>query len=140
MARIKWAAAFESGVPAIDAQHMEMFERTNALMDACSRGLGREQMSKALDFLAEYCQDHFKQEEEIMQHNAYPLLKQHMELHAHLTNLVGELRTHMKSNAPSVSDVIILAEALSGWLVDHIGKEDQKVFRYLHEQKWSQKN
>jgi hemerythrin len=131
MARINWSAAFACGDATIDAQHQELFNRVNAFLEACAQGKGRDQLTAALDFLHAYCAEHFANEERMMRKAGYPGCEAHVELHSHLLNLAGELRTHLQSARASSSDVIIFAEALSKWLVDHIGREDQKVFAYM---------
>lgn len=133
MAQIEWSASYASGVPAIDAQHMELFGRVNALLDACAKGRGSGSLKHALEYLDAYCTEHFRLEERFMRMQGYPEWEAHAKLHLQLLTLTAELHSHLLANAPSASDVLIFAESLGRWLVDHVAGEDQKVFRFVRE-------
>lgn len=133
MAQIEWSSSYACGVPAIDAQHQELFGRVNALLDACAKGRGSGALKLALEFLDAYCTEHFRLEERFMRMHGYPEWEAHAKLHLQLLTLSAELHSHLLANAPSASDVLVFAESLGRWLVDHVANEDQKVFRFVRE-------
>lgn len=49
-----WDKSLETGNPSIDSQHKSLINAINELLDACSQGKGRNEVSKTLNFLQDY--------------------------------------------------------------------------------------
>jgi hemerythrin len=69
---IVWTPDLATGSDQIDGQHKQLFKAANALAEAMWDGKGQDEVSKTIDFLAEYTVFHFGDEERIMLENAYP--------------------------------------------------------------------
>lgn len=63
---ITWDDSMTTGVPEIDAQHKELFEKMNEFAEALACGKGRAETGEMLDFLQFYAQWHFQREETCM--------------------------------------------------------------------------
>lgn len=133
MGNVAWSPLLESGVPGIDQQHEEMFHRVNAFLDACKGGRGRESLLDSLEFLEQYCKEHFAMEERLMRTHGYPELQEHVRLHDGLLELTRDIRAHVTQLTPDEAEVGRFGEALFGWLANHIAGEDMKVFRFLRD-------
>lgn len=67
----------EVGVVEIDAQHMELVNRLNALTSMGHDAVSREETHKTLVMLEDYIIKHFSDEEEIQRKNNYPEYESH---------------------------------------------------------------
>ena len=71
----------ETGNDLIDSEHRTLFDAINDLMDACSSGQGRSKIGETADFLADYVDKHFADEEDLQRKNHYPHYQQHHNFH-----------------------------------------------------------
>jgi hemerythrin len=91
--RLHWLEDYACGDPTIDAEHRELFDLGNALIDAV-----REQYSEpglwraALDSLLAHLARHFQSEEALMAQHGYGRLAVHRRAHAGLLRRADELR------------------------------------------------
>ena len=58
-----------TGNELIDSEHRKIFDEVNTLLDACSKGKGRENLSSLGEFLVEYVTKHFSDEEDLQSQN-----------------------------------------------------------------------
>ena len=56
----------------IDAEHKQLFDAINDLMDACAQGVGREKIMSTTQFLNSYVNKHFGDEEKLQVQSKYP--------------------------------------------------------------------
>ncbi len=125
MARhMRWSEAlFGTGVPRVDSQHQELFARINALLDACSRAEGGKELGPTLDFLGEYVEKHFAEEEALMEarkcagaaankaaHDAFR--KQYVKLRARLSEC--------KDGTQAAALIQDVENTVCDWLTSHI--------------------
>ena len=59
----------ETGNSVIDSEHRQLIAAVNSLLDACSKGQGRTQLSSTANFLLNYTEKHFAYEEAIQSKN-----------------------------------------------------------------------
>jgi hemerythrin len=105
----------ETGNPLIDREHRELFEAINRLLDACHRGAGRDEVSKAVRFLQSYVNKH-------MTHRLY---------HESYKVVVGNLVAKLEREGPTITLVSEVNTSIAGWLAGHIRSEDKKFAAYL---------
>lgn len=89
---LDWREDYECGHALIDAEHRELFELANSLLDTIMSG---GEARSALDRLIEHVRKHFADEEAILAEHAYPRLDAHRAAHAALLAKAEELRTRM---------------------------------------------
>jgi hemerythrin len=137
-----WDPALETGNAAIDDQHRRLFALANDLAEAIAtcpvtdEGLCEEDedtLANAIFGLADYCVEHFADEEALMASIGYPQLSTHRSLHEQLS---GETLRHA---ADYFNDEGIVPETLAPlfaeWLTSHILQHDMGFAAYLRERR-----
>ena len=81
-----------TGYGMIDEQHMELINRINELIRSCEEGSGRVKAIKMLDYLADYTDFHFAEEEKLQEEIQYPGIEEHKMRHEEFRVAVKELR------------------------------------------------
>lgn len=128
---VSWKDEYSVGVQIIDDQHKELFDRTNQLLNACTVGKGKEEVSRLIDFLDEYVKKHFSQEEEYQKKYQYPKYEEHKKLHQNFIQEVKNLKSKLNQNGSSLSLIVEINNKVIHWLVNHIGKVDKELGLYL---------
>ncbi len=121
----------ETGNALIDREHRELFDAINALLDACGKGQGRNELTKTAQFLQNYTAKHFSDEEQIQKQSNYPGFSQHKGYHDAFKKTVADIVGKLAVNGPTVALVGEINSALAGWLVNHIKREDKKLAEHL---------
>jgi len=132
---LEWRESFSVGVKEIDNQHKELFIRVNHLLDACSKGKGKDEVTNVLDFLGSYVITHFKDEEALQLKHEYPDYGMHKELHSQFIQEVTELRTKLQTEGSTLALVLEINRKVIDWLVNHIGKYDKELGKFIQAQK-----
>ncbi len=120
-----------TGNQTIDMQHKELITALNGLMDACSKGKGREEIAKSIQFLGKYTEYHFNEEEKLQRQSYYPDLVNHKKLHADFKAKIKDLGVKLQKDGPTIALVGELNLALGQWLLHHIKREDAKVAEHI---------
>lgn len=118
----------------IDSQHKQLFDAINALLEACSKGQGRAEIGKTLDFLSKYVDKHFSDEEKLQVQYKYPEYLQHKKYHEEYKRVIRELRAELDKSGANVALVAKVNTAIGGWLVSHIKREDLKMAKFIRDQ------
>jgi hemerythrin len=127
---VDWNDSFAIGVPAIDAQHRELFARV-ASFEAALERRDAQAMTRTFGFLREYALVHFAQEERLMREARYPREEEHREKHAQFVERLGVLvREHETSGATAFLG-LRARNWITVWLLDHVAGDDQAVGRFI---------
>lgn len=116
----------------IDNEHRQLFDAINKLLDACSKGQGRNQLTETMNFLQKYIDQHFSHEEQLQRQTNYPDAARHKELHDGYKRVVQEIAQELHQNGPTVALVGKVNANIANWLVLHIKREDVKVAAHIH--------
>jgi hemerythrin len=127
-----WTPKLAVGVPAIDAQHKELFARADALLTAMSQGKSAQELKPLLAFLDDYCSRHFASEEKLMRERKYPGLREHAAQHAIFVKQFEDVVGQFHEKGPSLTVSLGVQKLVSGWLVQHIGVVDTKLAGFLN--------
>jgi diguanylate cyclase (GGDEF)-like protein/hemerythrin-like metal-binding protein len=121
-----WREAYESGEPTIDAQHRELFEVANALIDVLVTGGTEDHVLAAYDRLLDHVVRHFADEEAILERHGYANLESHRRAHSGLAGRAIQLRTAVSEGRAGLGGVV---EFLAGDVVGrHLFKSDRDFF------------
>ena len=134
---IQWTEELATGVSVIDNQHKELFVRINTLLDACSRGRGKEELGRVIQFLEDYVITHFSEEEMRMKQHAYPDYASHKALHEEFIRNFKDLREQFITDGPAVYVVIKTNHVVVDWLTAHIKKVDKALGSFLKDKQAS---
>lgn len=129
--RIEFDDSLITGNEMIDTQHKELIDRTNQFLAKLKEHAGRVDAIKMLDYLDEYVEFHFGEEEKLQEEISYPGLAEHRKKHEELRNTVKELY-HMlnEEEGPTEAFVKQVEVNVVDWLIRHIQGFDRSVAEY----------
>lgn len=130
MALMTWKEDYSVKIAQIDQQHKKLIDLINQLDDAMSQGKAKDVLGKILNDLVTYCATHFKQEEQLMQANAYPDYAEHKEKHDKMTAKVLSLKSEVAAGKRLIS--LDVMKFLEQWLDKHILGTDKKYGPFLN--------
>lgn len=125
-----------TGNELIDGQHKELIERINKLLILCENDKpAKREAINLLDYLMDYTEFHFGEEEKLQEKIAYPGLAEHKKKHEELINTVKELREMLEEQeGPTDAFVEQVNKNVTEWLYYHIKGFDRSVAEYAHMQ------
>lgn len=121
-----------TGNEMIDTQHKELIERINKLLILCEneKPMKREAV-ETLDYLCDYTEFHFGQEEKLQEEIQYPGLAEHKKKHEELRQVVQDLKEMLEEQeGPTNEFVEKVNENVTKWLYHHIKGFDRSVAEY----------
>ncbi len=127
-----WNENLKIGVPLIDGEHKELCDRIDQLFAACSKGQGKEEILKTVEFLESYTIKHFGDEEQLQRKSSYPKVKEHKELHNFFTGKIAELKKDIQKNGVNVATISQTNYFLMDWFLNHIQKVDSELAQYIN--------
>ena len=133
MSQIEWNESLSIGVELIDDEHKMLIQRLKGLSDAFNQGLEQNKILRTLDFMIDYTEFHFTDEERVMTASNYPGLdeqkKQHEEFRQTLNNILEDYQDEGPTKALAESVNVFLIN----WLCGHIKGTDLKLGKFLEE-------
>ena len=125
--RAEFDESLVTGNEMIDSQHKELIDKINKLLDSCETSKDKGVAVKTLDYLADYTEFHFGEEEKLQEEITYPGVEKHKEEHEKLRQVVRDLY-----NAAFVEAV---NKNVVEWLYNHIKTFDRSVaeYKFMHE-------
>ena len=128
---IKWTPNLAVGIEKIDEQHKVLFERINALIEACNQGKGKDTVADLITFLKDYVVFHFRDEQQIMLNYKYPQYEQHKKLHDRFIESLNELNKELEEQGPGLALVLKTNRLVVDWLINHINKVDTQLAAHI---------
>ena len=124
-----------TGNEMIDTQHRELIGKINDLLKSCERS-NQSGAARMLNFLADYTEYHFNEEEALQESIDYPGIKEHKEKHEELKRTVQELHEMLtEEEGPTDAFVEKVSEKVRDWLYYHIQTFDRSVaeFKFMRD-------
>ena len=104
--RAEFDESLVTGNEMIDSQHKELIDKINKLLDSCETSKDKVVSVKTLDYLADYTEFHFGEEEKLQEEITYPGVEKHKEEHEKLRQVVRDLYNMLEEEeAPSAAFV-----------------------------------
>ena len=129
--KIEFNDSLVTGNEMIDTQHKELIERTNQFLIKVENGASRTEAIQVLDYLTEYVEFHFGEEERFQEEIGYPGIAEHKQKHAELRQTVKDLVNMLEEeDGPSEAFVKQVESNVVEWLVRHIQSFDRSVAEY----------
>lgn len=129
---ITFDKSLATGNELIDTQHAELIGRVNKLTEACSVGKEKNVAIQTLDFLMDYTDFHFRDEEKLQEECSYPLMAAHKDQHAKFEKAVQELREMLEEEeGPSEAFVEAVKKNVVDWLLNHIMVWDKQLAEFI---------
>lgn len=122
-----------TGNEVIDGQHKELIDRINKLVEASQVNGGKVQAVQMLDYLAEYTDFHFGDEEKLQEKVSYPGLEEHKKKHEEFRQSIKDLYEMLREEeGPSDAFVNAVQKNVIDWLYGHIKGFDSSVAVFVN--------
>ena len=122
-----------TGNKTIDFQHQELIDRIRQFVAACESGDSKIKAIKMLDYLDEYTNFHFQEEEELQKKVSYPEFSGHHAKHEEFKTSIQELYDYLNENeGPDDQFIEQVKHNVVDWLFQHIKTFDRSVAEYIH--------
>lgn len=125
-----WSDSYSVKVLGLDNEHKQLFSIINQLHESMKAGRGKDVMQDVLDQLLRYTEQHFTDEEALMQRAGYPWLFAHIALHRQFVNKIERFGNDFRSGALPIS--VDMLEFLRNWLAEHIMGTDRQYSETLN--------
>lgn len=132
---LKWQEKWNTQIPAIDEQNMEMANLLNQIVDELQRTDSQEKKQNTYidTMLSEFIEltlEHFNSEEEHMRQISYPRYSSHRQEHVMLKAELKQLFREIKEGQSKLD--IGTLRALKHWYVAHLAGPDKDYADYYH--------
>lgn len=127
---LTWKKNMETGIDWQDAQHKELFERINRLLEAMAQSKGKEEILNLVNFLDSYVVIHFSAEEKVMRSHHYREFSSHIEEHNKFKKDLAGIKQEIENGVKLVS-IIKTQQKTVDWLIHHIGRSDKKLGDFI---------
>lgn len=129
--RAEFDESLVTGNEMIDSQHRELIDKINKLLDSCETSKDKIVAIKTLDYLADYTEFHFGEEEKLQASIRYPGIPEHKKEHEKLRAVVKDLY-NMLEEEEGPSDIFVeqVNKNVIEWLYRHIRTFDRSVAEY----------
>lgn len=130
--KVEFDSSLVTGNAMIDEQHKELIGKIDKLLSCCEQNGGKVEAIKMLDYLAEYTDFHFGEEEKLQEEVSYPAIEEHKKQHADFKKAVEELHEMLiEEEGPTEAFVAAVNKNVVDWLFDHIKKMDQALAAFV---------
>ena len=130
--KVEFDNSLVTGNEMIDEQHKELIGKIDKLVNCCEQGGGKLEAIKTLDYLSEYTDFHFGEEEKLQEQVAYPAMDEHKKQHAAFKKAVEELHEMLvEEEGPTDAFVVAVHKNVVDWLFNHIRNLDRALAAYV---------
>ena len=131
MSEIKWDDSLSVGVEQIDEQHKMLIQKLKDLSDAFNQGLEQNKILKTIDFMIDYTDFHFSEEEKLMAENDYPGLAAQKKQHQEFKDTLNHILEDYQDEGPTKALATSINVFLLNWLINHIKGSDVAIGKFL---------
>ena len=133
--KLEFDKSLVTGNDMIDAQHKELIGKIDSLLTYCENGEEKVKAIKMLDYLAEYTDFHFGEEEKLQDEVSFPGMEEHKIKHAEFKKAVEELHDMLEEEeGPTDAFVDAVKKNVVDWLFDHIKQMDQALAAFVQKE------
>lgn len=115
----------------LDEQHIELFNRINALETTLRSRASDIETEKMVSFLDEYVMKHFSAEEFFMKRYAYPAMQAHILEHKDLISSFEAIKQRVRTSGSSPMLGLEMNRKVGEWFVNHIRGTDRALGVYI---------
>ncbi len=131
MKEIAWTPDLAVGIDVIDAQHKTLIRHLSDLNEALTTGTGPAKVASTLNFLIDYTQFHFEEEEKHMAQTGYPDLEHHKKLHGEFRAILSNMEEELEEEGATKMLADAIDTLLVNWLFQHIRTIDVAFGKFL---------
>jgi hemerythrin len=131
--RAEFDESLRVGHEMIDKQHQEFINRINRLLESIETHKEKLVAIRTLDYLSDYTEFHFGQEEAYQREIGYPAYPEHKKEHDKFRQTVKELYEMLdEQEGPTQEFVEKVTEHVVQWLYRHIQGFDKSIVAYVN--------
>jgi hemerythrin len=127
---LQWSSTLSMGVPSLDAQHRELFDRFDRLLDSMLHG-DRVEAVHLSAFLREHVVLYLAAEEQLMLDLNYAEAANHTAEHHAFACKVLALDAAFRDHGPTAELVLRLEREVVTWLRDHVYVADVALGHFV---------
>jgi hemerythrin len=128
--RYEWQQSWSVGNKHLDNQHKKLIFTLNTLHDL-TIDEKIENTKDIIDFLVEYAEQHFQDEEAYMEKFNYPELDTHCDMHESYRKAISAMKHQYDNEGSSQELARKIADFASSWLKNHIIGQDKKYCVFI---------
>ena len=128
-----WSKDLETGNAFIDGQHKALFAAMNNFAAAIRQGKGCAEIEKTLQFLMDYADQHFRDEEALQKLHRFPDFARHRSYHQEFRKTVKAFAARFQAEGPSEPLLHEIYVTVGDWLLHHIKSDDFVLAAYLRQ-------
>jgi hemerythrin len=121
------------GIPQIDAEHRQLIDHYNALLEALQDGRDLTAFGLSFYSFVLHVGQHFKSEEQLMRDFGYPGLQSHKAEHQKLLATAKDFLRSVLTRFEE-SDCSAVAKYFKYWLIDHVIQHDRAFAAFALEE------
>jgi hemerythrin len=133
MSIFDWEDDLVIGIEKIDKQHKELVKRIDDLANAILQKQGKNKIRSLMNFMEEYGERHFTDEEKFMTVYEFPGLDNQRKYHQRFRETTKRLRDELKTQTDMEAFASSVQRYLIDWLILHIKSEDKKFGEFISE-------
>ena len=134
MNTIEWDNSLSTGIKSIDYEHKMLIERLNAVIEAIDKNEGEGTIAKTLDFLLDYTNFHFSNEEKFIAGHGYPGLELQQKQHKEFKEFVNQLILDFQQDGAIKEIADHIRDFIFKWLVNHIMQVDRQLSNFVNKE------
>jgi len=127
----QWNTFMATGVPAIDKQHKDIFQRINEFINAIMNESEHENIETLLNFLKAHATTMFTDEEKLLQEKKYPDFIVHKAQHDYFIRALDALKRDFEAGVSSDKLTADVHQRVCNWLTIHLSKTDMQWVNFL---------
>jgi len=127
---LKWDQNISLNNDFIDNQHKELFKIVNKLVANCNVNYDYKIIQNIIYELFEYTNNHFKEEERLLEERNYPHLEIHITEHAGFIKKLNDINVKLNKSKDKKTAKELLV-FVKNWLLEHTSKYDLDYKNYI---------
>lgn len=129
--RFKWTEDMTVNNDVLDAQHQELFNKINELLDAMINEGAEDIVEDMVHFFKQYMEGHLRYEENFLADIGYPETAEHAAQHTEFVDKYKELKERLDVADDKSKMVMEIENFMGSWLTTHIQVEDKKYANFI---------
>jgi len=127
----QWNMYMATGVPEIDKQHKDIFQRINEFVNAIMNETESENIETLLNFLKSHATAMFQTEEKLLQDRKYPDLVVHKAQHDYFIRTLEALKRDHEAGTAGDKFTSDVHQRVCNWITIHLSKTDMQWVNFL---------
>ncbi|MDH5717064.1 MAG: hemerythrin family protein [Spirochaetia bacterium] len=128
---IEWNNKYLIGIEKIDNQHKQLVQQVNIFFNCVNKKKGRDKVLEILEYLSEYVEEHFKDEENLQKQIKYPDYEEHKNKHENFKTLIIKLKDKIIKTDIDYNNILETNQIITKWIINHIYNSDKKIGEYI---------